>query len=124
MRISDWSSDVCSSDLGRLYRPAERRLCQIADGRRVGDERGRLRAWRGPVFPRLFPVRSTLQPAPRTRRRARLVRAAHGELGRRHGARTSTVAGQSVSVRVDLAGSGITKKKTTITTSTTNNKHE
>src|SRR3546814_2170393 len=38
MRISDWSSDVCSSDLPRLRRGAERGIagrlpCEIAHGR-------------------------------------------------------------------------------------------
>src|SRR3546814_18627364 len=30
MRISDWSSDVCSSDLGRLSMPLLRRLAGVA----------------------------------------------------------------------------------------------
>src|SRR3546814_19530001 len=41
MRISDWSSDVCSSDLGTESRPDEGRLRHLAvrtgrSGRRVG----------------------------------------------------------------------------------------
>src|SRR3546814_1838415 len=31
MRISDWSSDVCSSDLSRLFRWAERQLLKRSD---------------------------------------------------------------------------------------------
>src|SRR3546814_2190530 len=33
MRISDWSSDVCSSDLGRLVRCAKSRIVEIAVGK-------------------------------------------------------------------------------------------
>src|SRR3546814_17743866 len=42
MRISDWSSDVCSSDLGRLcHRPALPRREQDADAARARLRRGR-----------------------------------------------------------------------------------
>src|SRR3546814_9430540 len=63
MRISDWSSDVCSSDL-----PADERRQGGADRllgqRRAGDRQPRLSVGRGPA------------PSPRARRfRARLVSA-------------------------------------------------
>src|SRR3546814_17435327 len=82
MRISDWSSDVCSSDL-------------CAD---VGDQDAR----RG---------------APRARRDRRPCA---GQLSRADGPqprrlvqdRKSVVEGKSVSVRVDLGGRRIIKKKT------------
>src|SRR3546814_13602130 len=93
MRISDWSSDVCSSDLhvrchsrhpdrrGR-HRPRDRRC----DARRPRRPEGALRM--GP-------------PDRRPRRRA--------------ADRKSVVSGKSVSVRVDLGGRRILKKKTTYT---------
>src|SRR3546814_12235226 len=88
MRISDWSSDVCSSDLYILHQPDEPR----AD-RAVGPARGgcrlRLRTCRVDGQEREFPCS---QP--------------HGE-----GVRKSVVSGKSVSVRVDHGGCRIIKKK-------------
>src|SRR3546814_19679752 len=88
MRISDWSSDVCSSDL----RPVERH--RGGDGVEVDEQcdgesdESRLRA---------------------------LVRIAI-ERGRQRGAqeqdRKSVVSGKSVSVRVDLGGLRFIKQKT------------
>src|SRR3546814_7729452 len=40
MRISDWSSDVCSSDLARRARDAERRFAQSGASIAVVDARG------------------------------------------------------------------------------------
>src|SRR3546814_11324576 len=105
MRISDWSSDVCSSDL--LAQPV------------LGGGRGRA-AHRDRDADALHPGRA----------RARLERGeigTHGEAARRivrliEGAypfehpeldRKSVVEGKSVSVRVDLGGRRIYKKKTT-----------
>src|SRR3546814_15991862 len=68
MRISDWSSDVCSSDLGRLR-------CAVALG---GGHGGARRAH---------------------------ARHARREIGR------AFVSGKSVSVRVDLGGRSLIKKK-------------
>src|SRR3546814_3067389 len=77
MRISDWSSDVCSSDL-RYHRGTVRRHLQMA---RLGQGR------------------------PCLGHRHRL----YGTGG--HGDRKSVVSGKSVSVRVDLGGRRIIKKK-------------
>src|SRR3546814_15219556 len=77
MRISDWSSDVCSSDLLRAGGRRDRR--RDAPGQRRGA-------------------------APR--RRGRRLRR-----GRRRTDRKSVVSGKSVSVRVDLGGRRIIKKK-------------
>src|SRR3546814_13279539 len=74
-RISDWSSDVCSSDLRR-----RRRLSRGAD-----------------------PFRNQLS-------RLSHHAAARGGLSRQ--ARKSVVQGKSVSVRVDLGGHRLIKKKT------------
>src|SRR3546814_11675511 len=91
MRISDWSSDVCSSDLGR---PGARRRhlgarapAGAAQLRRLGAAQGLQPA----VQPRLAGVRE----------------------GGRPGDRKSVVKGTSVSVRVDLGGRRILKKKKT-----------
>src|SRR3546814_11497200 len=94
MRISDWSSDVCSSDLERVGRVARCRLarqrhaCGGADlGQVAGadDPGGLLRAIHCPVLT----VGSEGTP----------------------GERKSVVEGKSVSVRVDLDGRRIIKTK-------------
>src|SRR3546814_4228492 len=56
MRISDWSSDVCSSDLGRESR----------DGRRRGPHRARLARPPGAIAPlqRRGPVGDEIRRAP------------------------------------------------------------
>src|SRR3546814_16105856 len=86
MRISDWSSDVCSSDL--------------RDAARAGRN-GCVRA------------RATRRRS-RVGRRPRANRGGCRGRGRRDGSqdRKSVVEGKSVSVRVDLGGRRIIKKKT------------
>src|SRR3546814_19831985 len=87
MRISDWSSDVCSSDL---------RAAEGADGARAGADRRADRRGVGaePVLPAVHEV-------PR-----------RGTGSRSQGAdRKSVVKGKRVSVRVDLGGRRILKKK-------------
>src|SRR3546814_11977796 len=106
MRISDWSSDVCSSDLPRIRRvaalaaghaafqqahPATQR--QYPMGGRVGERAGA--AWKS-----LFRDFSIRLSHPRAERRERQRR---GE-------------GTSVSVRVDIGGSRIINKKIIKTT--------
>src|SRR3546814_12542314 len=107
MRISDWSSDVCSSDLSRrpglsgevLLQSRRYRLPRLADA----DRRGRRRGLLGSVVPGM--------------------RAGDGADGggsaalpdrhRQRADRKSAVSGKSVSVRVDLGGRrNIQKKKT------------
>src|SRR3546814_19805740 len=95
MRISDWSSDVCSSDLSPVRSPE----CP----------------WRGPSLPRrrrseqrnkpdyrLLDSGVNLRPRPNTDGEATCLRRKD---------RKSVVSGKSVSVRVDLGGRGIIKKK-------------
>src|SRR3546814_16296516 len=96
-RISDWSSCVCSSDLrGRLR---VRFVADVASRRMGRGDRPRRQRLRG-VGAGLY----------RRRRDPRLGhRAARGGGG---GARKSVVEGKSVSVRVDLGGRRIIKKKT------------
>src|SRR3546814_19732625 len=114
MRISDWSSDVCSSDLRQLFRGAQLRglfrrhlrLCSrgraLPDGafHLFPDQRGQHRPVRADADHRrqglLFPLsgglhRTTARREPASRRRG--------------GAdRKRFVSGKSVSVRVDLGG--------------------
>src|SRR3546814_20417220 len=107
MRISDWSSDVCSSDLARdacrLLR--ERDLVVMARRRFViGQRRQRPRR----VFGGVAQV-DIISAGARAVERGYLVIAARGaglDLDRK-----SVVSGKSVSVRVDLGGRRIIKKK-------------
>src|SRR3546814_12762706 len=102
MRISDWSSDVCSSDL-------------VTDGLSntvfIGEHAPRLssKTWVGVVpgamvstnHPEIFPI--TVPDFAAT-----LVNVHAGPADRK-----SVVEGKSVSVRVDLGGRRIVKKKNT-----------
>src|SRR3546814_12762421 len=93
MRISDWSSDVCSSDLkaqtyvdiSRLLDAVMGHFGQIPEGRPNGFHLGPKAAWKGTQ-----PSRRALWP----------------ELDRK-----SVASGKSVAVRVDLGGRRIIKKK-------------
>src|SRR3546814_18319996 len=91
MRISDWSSDVCSSDLVR-FRP----LAEHVD--RAGP--GEVAVLRGDADPQRV-VTVGLQ--------VDVERAAHVVLPA--GDRKSVVSGKSVSVRVDLGGRRIIQQK-------------
>src|SRR3546814_13229944 len=99
MLISDWSSDVCSSDLLRLQlqSAADPALGLLSDLRRGGLGLGRAHHRHA----------GGLCHAVRPRHLARLRhRAGTGGTERK-----SVVSGKSVSVRVDLGGSRIIKKK-------------
>src|SRR3546814_6939692 len=85
MRISDWSSDVCSSDLRRVP-------VQVSSGEGGENDAQDL-------------------PLALARRRARAARRGGHSLGPRREDRTSVVKGKSVSVRVDLGGRRIIKKQ-------------
>src|SRR3546814_17855412 len=82
MRISDWSSDVCSSDLRRLAVQRARDQFLAGDGL-AGDQH----------------------------RQRRLREPANGAEQLAHRDRKSGVAGTSVSGRVDLGGGRTSKKK-------------
>src|SRR3546814_17417783 len=108
MRISDWSSDVCSSDLnGRanrsIYMPDIVRVLLLALFPAAGNFAGGM-----------------LAEAIRTSRRSLSI-ALHLAAGIVFGViaveldRKSVVSGKSVSVRVDLGGLLIIKKKTQMT---------
>src|SRR3546814_18719985 len=94
MRISDWSSDVCSSDL--LPRS---RLRPARDAALWRPWPQRARAHRARSLQRRTPARLC-----RKRLESHLWRAALLD-------RKSVVSGKSVSVRVDVGGGGIVKKK-------------
>src|SRR3546814_12682696 len=110
MRISDWSSDVCSSDLAAPYWVAR----PLSHQRAAGDRDQHLQ--RGPAG---------AEPALPCRRGCHPVRAL-GAQRLRHLAETgrssyhlppdrkSVVEGKSVSVRVDLGGRRSIKKKKTL----------
>src|SRR3546814_11963495 len=96
MRISDWSSDVCSSDLSRF-------LCEDAGARAVSEGR-----YRHPRDDR---------PGAHRRLSARRHRLGRGRLAvvaadpsRLERDRKSVVEGKRVSVRVYLGGGRIIKK--------------
>src|SRR3546814_8103628 len=93
-RISDWSSDVCSSDLSMEPRPDE-----IRRGQSTG------------VRPRLVRRREMRQLV-----RMRLAERRTGGHARNVGDRKSVVEGKSVSVRVDLGGRRIIKQKSSTST--------
>src|SRR3546814_19337463 len=113
MRISDWSSDVCSSDLLAARRQLRRRGTV---GLRLGFADGRVRggsqAWR-PLL-HVLQRRQLRRRWHRARSRAMTTIAIMqptylpwiGYLDRK-----SVVSGKSVSVRVDLGGRRIIKKK-------------
>src|SRR3546814_14633006 len=108
MRISDWSSDVCSSDLGRWRRPAPSRQATGRDRRNGGRRRKRRLA------PQTGRIKGTEMSEVTNKRALLSVSDKNGlvELGRELGRdRKSVVQGKSVSVRVDLGGRRINKKK-------------
>src|SRR3546814_17257507 len=93
MRISDWSSDVCSSDLARGHGHLVAQLHQSSSN--AGMDRRRTRGCAN--------GRPTIAP--------RGLGADVASLFAGSGDRTSVVSGKSVSVRVDLGGRRIIKKK-------------
>src|SRR3546814_11911252 len=105
MRISDWSSDVCSSDL----------LGHIAVDRLVVGDAGAGRVDDGDVARRIS-IHQPRQPkhgiGPEHQRIEVII--VHAAVDHVHADRKSVVEGKSVSVRVDLGGRlSIKKKKTT-----------
>src|SRR3546814_12902779 len=107
MRISDWSSDVCSSDLDAVEIGQADDVARI-DQVRVGD----LRVGLPDLRPQPWMLQELARDVPRGV-------AAHDDIGIGviatdalcHGDRKSVVSGKSVSVRVALGGRRIIKKK-------------
>src|SRR3546814_19701698 len=105
MRSSDWSSDVCSSDLWRGSCERTRRNAQPCAGEHAGHRHDR---GRGGRQRRDIHGRSSGQAA--TRGEGLACQSRPG-VEVRTGDRKSVVEGKSVSVRVDLGGRRIIKKK-------------
>src|SRR3546814_17477476 len=94
MRISDWSSDVCSSDLVVVSASIDRTELEKRRGRRL-------------------PVSGCQQPGCPFDRRCHLCQPTDAGICVAKGDRKSVVQGKRVSVGVDLGGSRIiTNKKT------------
>src|SRR3546814_12118388 len=111
LRISDWRSDVCSSDLQALQVHLDTALCRVPD--RAVDK-----AVQVEVAPE-FAVDAAEQVFVERRRHAQGV-VVGGDHDRRNlQERKSVVEGKSVSVRVGLGGRRIIKKKKGQTTHTT-----
>src|SRR3546814_17025897 len=108
MRISDWSSDVCSSDLdsgeekqrynqhGRKYRQPTQ-----GSGKKPADDS--LITPRSAAKPYVEPSKETAEPVHEPASFALIFRKVRD--------RKSAVEGKSVSVRVDLGGRRMIKKK-------------
>src|SRR3546814_20868829 len=104
MRISDWSSDVCSSDL-RQWRLTMSDARSSADNS-FGRRRAMLRTAMGPGIAAALSDPAVIEIMVNHDGVLRLDRLGEGRLDRQSG-----VEGKSVSVRVDLGGRGIIKKK-------------
>src|SRR3546814_20028827 len=91
MRISDWSSDVCSSDLDRTGTRVDRTIVGTAEGTEVLAREAALRCHKRATVAILI-GENEVAAAP-------LLPEALAELDRK-----SVVQGKSVSVRVDLGG--------------------
>src|SRR3546814_18825060 len=109
MRISDWSSDVCSSDLLQRLQPA---LALDLSGQQVGDVESihcplAIGGDMGAVD-RHFRLEQGVGQAEEQRRAVPRIHLDHGEAV---GDRKSVVSGKSVSVRVDLGCRRFIKKK-------------
>src|SRR3546814_16370686 len=94
MRISDWSSDVCSSDLLLLYSFVNKHYIKVV---------GRF------LSARFLTVHRSLALDLRKNLLTELATSSHR--APRYADRKSVVSGKSVSVRVDLGGRRIIKKK-------------
>src|SRR3546814_17422090 len=111
MRISDWSSDVCSSDLAACV--AQVGADRAVGGVELGVDHAALTAEPGPIFA-IFAVALDREHGVDAVRLAQ-VEVIFALIGRhmdKAGDRKSVVSGKSVSVRVDLGGRrNHTKKK-------------
>src|SRR3546814_17707434 len=112
MRISDWSSDVCSSDLPSFYRlrVREDNLADIPDlGRPPLARMSPRERWKAVHHMAYGDIRTISLPLSVADTIARAEALARD--------RTSAVEGRSVSVRLDLGGRRIISKKQNNTTS-------
>src|SRR3546814_14423680 len=105
MRISDWSSDVCSSDLGDVESQPDKRARR--DGCEPGGDQQRAAPAHGRREERMR-ERDGGRPDDYRDEQPETALALHQPRDRK-----SVVSGTSVSVRVDLGGRRIIKKKIT-----------
>src|SRR3546814_15080106 len=103
MRISDWSSDVCSSDLVRPARPPRQPIARGCDG---GGRSRRLRGRPGATAVRRTEEAPVAGPAVAVTGTAVAARRTLRQPDRK-----SVLEGKSVSVRVNLGGLRIFTKK-------------
>src|SRR3546814_14567661 len=110
MRISDWSSDVCSSDLARSPRPAEPPCTET--------KKFRLRAIAGPAETPAHLLAHDQNRTSRTRTlkapttiKPQASSSMHTKQVKQPGNRKSIGAGKRGTVRVDLGCSRLIKKK-------------
>src|SRR3546814_20064084 len=110
MRISDWSSDVCSSDLGQtVLRGAGETQLQV-----TLDRISRRHGVAVEVLPRAIPYRETLAAPAEVEGRHKKQSGGRGQFGvvnMRFEDRKSGVSGKSVAVRVAIGGRRYIKKK-------------
>src|SRR3546814_11571194 len=107
MRISDWSSDVCSSDLFECRRGRRTRGVDVVRHRprpELGDRQHRT------LTPPANATTTDLAGA-RPRRAPAQPRTHCANVPYRYGDRKSVVSGKSVSVSLDIGGRRIIKKK-------------
>src|SRR3546814_19483549 len=108
MRISDWSSDVCSSDLPQPDRDLAREQRCLATDHLAEEEHAHQGCDNfGDENHRIADQAARVELANGLDHGA----AENGAIEQRNGDRKSVVLGKSVSVRVDLGGRSLLKKK-------------
>src|SRR3546814_15135276 len=121
MRISDWSSDVCSSDLPRRHRLGASRHLRLAPVGQAGTAQGRCCAGIargvGDASGALRPASQKLNILDKAGPAGLLARdcSSPADPGLKLEDRKSVVLGKRVSVSVDLGGRRIMNKKNHIT---------
>src|SRR3546814_11573104 len=126
MRISDWSSDVCSSDLAHKFGSQDQALDALVaavDFLRIAGQPDRLDhgalpqrlpgalTFRSLIVMTLSPSARTFPAESRTSTKSAAAAFAAASAAGSHSDRKSVVEGKSVLVRVDLGGGRIIKKK-------------
>src|SRR3546814_13700907 len=114
MRISDWSSDVCSSDLEQSHSPGVTQGMAVRGAHPGGGSQSQHAR-----SDMQTPLEITFKDMPTSEYIESLIRRRVDRLGRQHAdlggcrvvVRQSVVPGKSVSVRVDFGGRHVLKKK-------------
>src|SRR3546814_15375743 len=111
MRISDWSSDVCSSDLPRSGKPKEACILVVDDSATIRAVIGKMLAQNGHHVLKAGDGESALEIARNERPDLIFLDIVMPGMSGFAVDRKSGGEGKSVSVRVDLGGRRIIKKK-------------